>query len=50
MGANYSFKQFIAGSCYSYILGSAGQAVVIDPHISLRGEYSFYLKRRGFGS
>jgi len=38
-------KQFIAGSCYSYIVSSAGEALVIDPHISLLDEYSEYLKK-----
>lgn len=38
-------KQFIAGSCYSYILSSKQEAMVIDPHISLLGEYSEYLKK-----
>lgn len=38
-------KQFIAGSCYSYILGSQGEALVIDPHISLLDEYNEYLKK-----
>jgi len=39
-------KQFIAGSCYSYILSSKQEALVIDPHISLLDEYSEYLKRK----
>ncbi|MDD5108178.1 MAG: MBL fold metallo-hydrolase [Candidatus Omnitrophica bacterium] len=39
------FKQFIAGSCYSYILSSNEEALVIDPHISLLDEYSEYLKK-----
>jgi glyoxylase-like metal-dependent hydrolase (beta-lactamase superfamily II) len=38
-------KQFIAGSCYSYILSSGKEAIVIDPHISLLEEYSSYLKK-----
>ncbi|MDD5669655.1 MAG: MBL fold metallo-hydrolase, partial [Candidatus Omnitrophica bacterium] len=41
-------KQFIAGSCYSYLLSSQGEALVIDPHISLVDEYSEYLKRHKF--
>lgn len=40
-------KQFIAGSCYSYILSSKQEALVIDPHISLLDEYSAYLKKNG---
>ncbi len=39
------FKQFIAGSCYSYILTSRSEALVIDPHISLLDEYSEYLAK-----
>lgn len=38
-------KQFIAGSCYSYIVSSRGSAVVIDPHISLGNEYREYLNK-----
>ena len=38
-------KQFIAGNCYSYILVSNAEAVVIDPHISLLKEYLDYVDR-----
>ena len=38
-------KQFIAGNCYSYILSSNGQALALDPHISLLDEYAAYLKK-----
>jgi glyoxylase-like metal-dependent hydrolase (beta-lactamase superfamily II)/rhodanese-related sulfurtransferase len=38
-------KQFIAGSCYSYILSSANEALIIDPHISLPEEYKKYLTK-----
>ena len=38
-------KQFAAGSCYSYILSSGDEALVIDPHISLEEEYGNYLKK-----
>ena len=38
-------KQFIAGSCYSYILSSENEALIIDPHISLPGEYRKYLTK-----
>ncbi len=38
-------KQFIAGSCYSYILSSQKEALIIDPHISLRDPYRDYLKK-----
>jgi glyoxylase-like metal-dependent hydrolase (beta-lactamase superfamily II) len=39
-------KQFIAGSCYSYILSSEGEALIIDPHISMADDYRAYLKRK----
>ncbi len=39
-------KQFIAGSCYSYILSSKGEALIIDPHVSLVDDYRAYLKRK----
>ncbi|MGQ3684068.1 MAG: MBL fold metallo-hydrolase [Candidatus Loosdrechtia sp.] len=38
-------KQFIAGSCYSYVLSSDKEAFIIDPHISLLDEYNDYLKK-----
>jgi len=38
-------KQFIAGSCYSYILSSENEALIIDPHISLPEEYRKYLTK-----
>jgi len=38
-------RQFIAGSCYSYIISSQNEAIVIDPHISLSEEYSKYLEK-----
>jgi len=38
-------KQFSAGSCYSYILSSDKQALIIDPHISLRADYVTYLAK-----
>ena len=41
----FNAKQFTAGSCYSYILSSGGEALIVDPHISLRQEYSNYLKK-----
>jgi glyoxylase-like metal-dependent hydrolase (beta-lactamase superfamily II)/rhodanese-related sulfurtransferase len=40
-------KQFIAGSCNSYIIGSDDQALVIDPHISLVDDYKKYLSKNG---
>ncbi|MDD4907525.1 MAG: MBL fold metallo-hydrolase [Candidatus Omnitrophica bacterium] len=38
-------KQFAAGSCYSYILSSFEEALIIDPHISLKDEYKRYLDK-----
>jgi glyoxylase-like metal-dependent hydrolase (beta-lactamase superfamily II)/rhodanese-related sulfurtransferase len=38
-------KQFIAGSCYSYILSSNNDSLIIDPHISLVEEYKKYLTK-----
>ncbi|HBG28329.1 MAG: hypothetical protein A2Y10_02105 [Planctomycetes bacterium GWF2_41_51] len=38
-------KQFAAGSCYSYILASNNQALIIDPHISLVDKYKQYLSK-----
>lgn len=43
------FKQFAAGSCYSYIVSSGQKALVIDPHISLVDEYAEYLKKNNLG-
>lgn len=47
MAKNLTMKQFSAGSCYSYILNSEGDALVIDPHISLFNEYKNYLDKNG---
>jgi glyoxylase-like metal-dependent hydrolase (beta-lactamase superfamily II)/rhodanese-related sulfurtransferase len=38
-------KQFIAGSCYSYVLSSNNEALIVDPHISLIEEYKKYLTK-----
>lgn len=45
MKSAFNAKQFIAGSCYSYILSSQSEALVIDPHISLGNEYREYLNK-----
>ena len=42
-----NFKQFAAGSCYSYIISSGKEALVVDPHISLLEDYEGYLKKNG---
>ena len=44
MDGDYMLKQFAAGSCYSYIISSKNEAIVIDPHISLEEEYIRFLK------
>ncbi|HAL45553.1 MAG TPA: Zn-dependent hydrolase, partial [Phycisphaerales bacterium] len=36
-------KHFSAGSCYSYIISSDNQALIVDPHISLIEKYKQYL-------
>lgn len=41
----FKFKQFAAGSCYSYILSSQNESLIIDPHISLSEEYAGYLAK-----
>ncbi|MBM3244929.1 MAG: MBL fold metallo-hydrolase [Candidatus Omnitrophica bacterium] len=44
--ANLEFKQFTAGSCYSYVLSYGAEALIIDPHISLQEEYADYLGKK----
>ncbi|NQT33295.1 MAG: MBL fold metallo-hydrolase [Candidatus Omnitrophica bacterium] len=45
MGKDFMVKQFSAGSCYSYVLSSQRDALIIDPHISLVAEYTKYLEK-----
>ena len=45
MSKDFISRQFAAGSCYSYILSSNSEALIIDPHISLLEEYSKYLEK-----
>ncbi|MBU2540672.1 MAG: MBL fold metallo-hydrolase [Candidatus Omnitrophica bacterium] len=45
MATDFKSKQFAAGSCYSYILSSNSQALIVDPHISLLEEYKKYLDK-----
>jgi len=47
MAKDFTVKQFMAGSCYSYILSSRDEALIIDPHISMQEEYTGYLKKKG---
>lgn len=46
MSRQITSKQFKASSCYSYILSSGANALIIDPHISLFDEYARYLKNK----
>jgi len=46
MKRDFELKQFIAGSCYSYLLSSQNEALIIDPHIGLLDEYTAYLKKK----
>jgi glyoxylase-like metal-dependent hydrolase (beta-lactamase superfamily II)/rhodanese-related sulfurtransferase len=46
MAKKINLKQFTAGSCYSYIISSQEEALVIDPHISLLEEYNKYLDKK----
>ncbi len=45
MAGDLLMKQFIAGSCYSYILSSKNETLIIDSHISLLDEYKGYLNK-----
>lgn len=47
MAKDLKIKQFMTGSCYSYVLSSDKEALVIDPHISLGGVYGEYLQKNG---
>lgn len=47
MAKDVMIKQFVAGSCYFYILSSRDEALIIDPHISMKEEYTGYLKKKG---
>ena len=45
MARDFMLNQFIAGSCYSYILSSNSEAIAVDSHISLLEEYTKYLDK-----
>ena len=47
MAKNNSVISFKAGSCYSYLISDAQQAIIVDPHISLVREYSKKLTKKG---
>ncbi|MHC4122910.1 MAG: MBL fold metallo-hydrolase [Planctomycetota bacterium] len=46
MSKELNLRQFKAASCFSYILSSSTEALIIDPHISLLEEYAGYLKKK----
>ena len=45
MSTTFSVKQIQAGSCFSYVLASDGQAVLIDPHITKVQAYRDHLRK-----
>jgi glyoxylase-like metal-dependent hydrolase (beta-lactamase superfamily II)/rhodanese-related sulfurtransferase len=47
MRKKYNVNSFIAGNCYSYLFSDNGQALIIDPHISLVEKYSKQLVSKG---
>jgi glyoxylase-like metal-dependent hydrolase (beta-lactamase superfamily II)/rhodanese-related sulfurtransferase len=46
MAKRFTLKQFMAASCYSYVISSGAEAMIIDPHISLMDEYISYLNKK----
>jgi glyoxylase-like metal-dependent hydrolase (beta-lactamase superfamily II) len=47
MRKKYNVNSFVAGNCYSYIISDNGQALIVDPHISLAKIYSKKLLSKG---
>ena len=47
MASEFSVKQIAAGFCFSYVLVSDGQAVLVDPHITLIQEYRGHFRAKG---
>ena len=47
MASAFTVKQFKAGYCFSYVLASDGQAVLIDPHITMVQTYRDHLAKTG---
>ncbi len=47
MSNAFSIKQIQAGYCFSYILDSDDQALLIDPHITKLQEYRAYFGKKG---
>lgn len=44
---HYTIISFVAGNCYSYFVADSGEALLIDPHITLVDKYAGSLKRKG---
>ena len=49
MASGQKVTTFTAGNCYSYMVSDGGQAVIIDPHLTLVDKYDKALRRRGAG-
>ncbi|MHC4264627.1 MAG: MBL fold metallo-hydrolase, partial [Planctomycetota bacterium] len=47
MRKKYNVNSFVAANCYSYLISDNGQALIIDPHISLVEKYSKKLVSKG---
>lgn len=45
MAEKISVKQFSAGSCFSYVLYSGNDAIIVDPHISLLDAYASFVAK-----
>ncbi len=47
MATDLSVKQIVSGYCFSYVLASDGEAIIIDPHITQVQSYRDYLAGKG---
>lgn len=47
MDASFTVEQIRSGACFSYLLVSGAQALLIDPHITKPAVYRDLLKKRG---
>lgn len=46
MAGHYNVTSFSAGNCYSYLLSDSGEALLVDPHITLVEKYVQTLKKK----
>lgn len=46
MRKKFSVKQFVAGNCYSYILSSGSECIIVDPHITMMARYEEYIDKQ----